>query len=97
MPTSVVIDESLMRLPEKERMEEIIRRQKRTKRFNDDFSAELKKRQEKEALIRQAEITKQKYIEQNGNPDVVDWDIDTIVGTCQDLEKNYLRLTTVSH
>jgi len=88
------MDESLMKLPEKERMEEIKRRERRAKRFNDDFSAEMKKRQEKEVLKRQAEITKQMYIEQNGNPDVVDWDQDTLVGTCQDLEKNYLRLTS---
>jgi len=94
--STIEMDESLMRLPENERMEEIKRRERRAKRFNDDYSAELKKKQEKEILKRQAEITKQMYIDQNGNPDVVDWDQDTLVGTCQDLEKNYLRLTSVS-
>ena len=29
-----------------------------------------------------------------GNPDVIDWDKFTIVGTCQKLEKSYLRLTS---
>jgi len=92
--SSMEMDESLMGLSEKERIEEIKRRKRRMERFNDDYSAEMKKRQEKEVLNRQAEITKQMYINQNGNPDVVDWDQDTLVGTCQDLEKNYLRLTS---
>lgn len=30
-----------------------------------------------------------------GNPDVIDWDEYTIVGTCPTLEKRYLRLTSV--
>ncbi|RKO99898.1 hypothetical protein CXG81DRAFT_4323, partial [Caulochytrium protostelioides] len=29
-----------------------------------------------------------------GNPDIIDWDHHTIVGTCQQLEKRYLRLTS---
>lgn len=32
---------------------------------------------------------------QEGNPDVIDWDEYTIIGTCQTLEKRYLRLTSV--
>jgi len=94
---SAELDESLKKLPEKERLEEVKRRERRAKRFNDDYAAEMKKRQENEVLKRKAEITKQMFIIQNGNPDVVDWDQDTLVGTCQDLEKNYLRLTSVSY
>jgi len=92
--STVIMDESLMKLPENERIIEIKRREMRNKRFKNDLSAEKKKRQEKEALNRQAELTKQMYIEQNGDPNVVDWDTDTLIGTCQDLEKNYMRLTS---
>ena len=95
--STVIMDESLMKLPENERIIEIKRREMRNKRFKNDLSAEKKKRQEKEALNRQAELTKQMYIEQNGDPNVVDWDTDTLIGTCQDLEKNYMRLTSVNN
>jgi hypothetical protein len=30
----------------------------------------------------------------DGNPEVIDWDKHTIIGTCQKLEKSYLRLTS---
>ncbi|KAJ3087992.1 hypothetical protein HK102_009813, partial [Quaeritorhiza haematococci] len=76
--------------------EELERREKRAKRFSStpaDLAREAREAREKawrnkkakeEALARGAE----------GNKDVIDWDVHTIVGTCMKLEKNYLRLTS---
>ena len=69
------------------------RLEQRRKRFKAQEDAHLHKRH-------RAEIESAKQRAQflaggaEGNPEVLDWDKDTIVGTCMSLEKSYLRLTS---
>jgi hypothetical protein len=65
----------------------------RLKRFAERANEETKKR--KKAQI-SAQKARQAFLlaGAEGNPDVIDWDEDTVVGTCTKLEKSYLRITS---
>lgn len=63
--------------------EETRRREKRQRRFEDSRSDTVPKK------------SKPVYTAPVFNSDVIDWDEYTIVGTSTQLEKNYLRLTSV--
>eukprot|EP00842_Homolaphlyctis_polyrhiza_P000522 jgi/Hompol1/1470/HPOL_000346-RA len=69
------------------------RREERLKRFKTDHDAEAMESYRKQQEIRKAQAA---FINAGaeGNPDVIDWDEDTIVGTSTKLEKSYLRLTS---
>jgi hypothetical protein len=75
-------------------MAERERRKERSKRFKDEDDARRKK-----AGKAQIEAERQRALfvaaGQEGNPDIIDWDKDTIIGTSKALEKSYLRLTSV--
>ena len=68
-------------------------KQSRLKRFSDKQDLENKKRKKASAY---AQKVRAAYIAAGaeGNPDVIDWDEDTVVGTCTKLEKSYLRITS---
>ncbi|KAI8591593.1 SAC3/GANP/Nin1/mts3/eIF-3 p25 family-domain-containing protein [Geranomyces variabilis] len=86
-------DSALLRLPPSQRAAELERRALRKNRFQgrDD---ELQRAKADAARI--ARRAQEAFIAAGaeGNPDVIDWDEDTIIGTCQTLEKRYLRLTS---
>ncbi|KND01324.1 uncharacterized protein SPPG_09089 [Spizellomyces punctatus DAOM BR117] len=86
-------DVMLARLPPSLRKAELERRQQRKERFKAREEEERRKNLEKQREIQRA---KEAFLRAGaeGNPDVIDWDEYTIVGTCTDLEKRYLRLTS---
>ncbi|KAJ3187452.1 hypothetical protein HDU85_006740 [Gaertneriomyces sp. JEL0708] len=92
--TSVVdSDDSLLsRLPPALRAAEINRRQQRALRFQS--SAEIERQKALQSIT--AQKAREEFLKAGaeGNPDVVDWDEHTIIGTSQQLEKRYLRLTS---
>lgn len=65
----------------------------RLKRFSEKQEAESRK---KKKALSHAQKVREAFIAAGaeGNPDVIDWDEDTVVGTCKNLEKNYLRITS---
>ncbi|KAJ8326029.1 hypothetical protein O5D80_005664 [Batrachochytrium dendrobatidis] len=69
------------------------RRNERLKRFQCDEESELSEQMRKKREISLAQAA---FVSAGaeGNPDVIDWDEFTIIGTCQKLEKPYLRLTS---
>jgi hypothetical protein len=73
-------DEDLNHLPPAQRQAEVERRQQRLKRFKMQEIIRLEQKQKA-----QMEVAKQRatFIAggQEGNPDIIDWDKDTIVGT----------------
>ncbi|KAJ3395362.1 hypothetical protein HDU92_006018 [Lobulomyces angularis] len=73
--------------------EEIERRNKRRERFESENGVR-ERTQLRQIMINKK--AKEAFIAAGaeGNPDVIDWDEDTIVGTCQKLDKSYLRLTS---
>ncbi|KAJ3038984.1 hypothetical protein HDV00_012742 [Rhizophlyctis rosea] len=86
-------DDILKKLPPSQRNAELAKRAERAKRFKTANDAVQKVKMEKR---RQSERAKEAFLAAGaeGNPDVIDWDEYTIVGTSQDLEKRYLRLTS---
>ena len=65
----------------------------RLKRFSEKQQVEDRKRKKDSAhaaKVREAFIA----AGAEGNPDVIDWDEDTVVGTFKNLEKSYLRITS---
>lgn len=77
-----------------ENPEERSKREKRMKRF-EGAQQERDKLKKKNAIISRKAQKIFLARGQEGNPDVIDWDEYTIIGTCQTLEKRYLRLTSV--
>ena len=73
--------------------EEMELRASRLKRFNERAEQEAKRR--KSAQI-SANKAREAFLKAGaeGNPDVIDWDEDTVIGTCKKLEKSYLRITS---
>ncbi|KAJ3025819.1 hypothetical protein HK097_006588, partial [Rhizophlyctis rosea] len=86
-------DELLKKLPPSQRKAELSKREERAKRFK---SAQDELQRSKAAQRRQSERARDAFLAAGaeGNPDVIDWDEYTIVGTSQTLEKKYLRLTS---
>jgi len=74
--------------------EERRKREKRARRFEEEAAAVHSKKSESESMQRK-NLTQRKMIEVTGDPNVIDWDEHTIVGTSTQLEKPYLRLTSV--
>ncbi|KAI8994409.1 SAC3/GANP/Nin1/mts3/eIF-3 p25 family-domain-containing protein, partial [Gaertneriomyces semiglobifer] len=72
--------------------DEINRRQQRALRFQS--SAEIERQKALQSIT--AQKAREEFLKAGaeGNPDVVDWDEHTIIGTSQQLEKRYLRLTS---
>lgn len=87
-------DEALSHLVPAQRAAEIARRTQRSKRFKaqEDLRSELQSRAQSEVAHQRAHFLAGG---QEGNPDIIDWDKDTILGTCTKLDKSYLRLTSV--
>ena len=73
--------------------DEVERREQRAKRF-EGASEERKRWEREQAYINRRAREEFLAAGADGNPDIIDWDVDTIVGTCQTLEKRYLRLTS---
>jgi hypothetical protein len=72
---------------------ESVKREERAKRFH--FEIEEREREEREKK-RKNELAKIQFLKLGkDNKDIIDWDEHTVVGTCQNLEKRYLRLTDV--
>ncbi|KAI9146132.1 SAC3/GANP/Nin1/mts3/eIF-3 p25 family-domain-containing protein [Paraphysoderma sedebokerense] len=69
--------------------EELLKRQKRAKRFADDHEAF---HQEKRKASASSRRTQREYVDLHKDL-IPEWDSNTLVGTCQTLEKPYLRLT----
>lgn len=65
----------------------------RQKRFGDRAVQEAKKRKKAQVSVLKA---REAFLlaGAQGNPDVIDWDEDTVIGTCKSLEKSYLRITS---
>ena len=65
----------------------------RQKRFGDRAAQEAKKRKKAQVSVLKA---REAFLlaGAQGNPDVIDWDEDTVIGTCKSLEKSYLRITS---
>lgn len=65
----------------------------RLKRFSEKQEVESRKKKKESA---HAQKVREAFIAAGaeGNPDVIDWDEDTVVGTCKKLEKSYLRITS---
>ncbi len=65
----------------------------RQKRFGDRADQEAKKRKKAQVSVIKA---REAFLlaGAQGNPDVIDWDEDTVIGTCKSLEKSYLRITS---
>ena len=68
-------------------------KQSRLKRFAEKIEAESRK---KKKALSHAQKVREAFIAAGaeGNPEVIDWDEDTVVGTCKNLEKSYLRITS---
>lgn len=101
MPIASVRDSSdeddtaeLAHLPASQRAIELERRQQRRKRFKKQDDQRLKLASKSQLDIAK---TRSAFLAagQQGNPEIIDWDKDTIVGTSSQLEKSYLRLTSV--
>ncbi|KAI8817556.1 SAC3/GANP/Nin1/mts3/eIF-3 p25 family-domain-containing protein [Fimicolochytrium jonesii] len=86
-------DAMLMKLPPSLRNAEIARRKARKDRFGGREAEEKRIKQEKEREVKRAQEAFLKAGAE-GNPDVLDWDEFTIIGTSTQLEKRYLRLTS---
>jgi hypothetical protein len=82
-------NEDLANLSEQQRTEEIKKREQRSQRFDADFNSMQQKMKKKQ--IYQPNQGRMNF---GGNPDAVDWNETTIIGTCAELEKSYLRLTS---
>ncbi|KAJ3279535.1 hypothetical protein HK104_001385 [Borealophlyctis nickersoniae] len=83
-------DETLKKLPPSQRQKEIEKRKERAKRFKTDDRKTRENKERENRRVREAFLA----AGAEGNPDVIDWDEYTIVGTCKKLEKRYLRLTS---
>lgn len=72
---------------------ELARRQRRRKRFTEQekIRKDAETRDRKDAARQKASFIARG---QEGNPDVIDWDKETIIGSCTKLTKPYLRLTS---
>ncbi|KAI8906630.1 SAC3/GANP/Nin1/mts3/eIF-3 p25 family-domain-containing protein [Powellomyces hirtus] len=82
-----------MRLPPSQRAAELERRESRKSRFQGRDVERLRQKQETARVVKRAQ---EAFLAAGaeGNPDVIDWDEYTIIGTCTQLEKRYLRLTS---
>ncbi|KAI8911175.1 SAC3/GANP/Nin1/mts3/eIF-3 p25 family-domain-containing protein [Entophlyctis helioformis] len=88
-------DQSLAHLPPSLRAAEIERRDERLKRFKAREDEEARDRARREREVEEARRANLRSLaDGEENPDVADWDENTIVGTCTKLEKSYLRLTS---
>jgi len=78
--------------------EDLERKEKRARRFEAAFAVEREKKKKADLQRRQADLLQSAAAMrgQEGNPDVIDWDQWTLIGTCTNLEKRYLRLTSVN-
>ncbi|KAJ3004654.1 hypothetical protein HKX48_001110, partial [Thoreauomyces humboldtii] len=86
-------DTSLLRLPPSQRNAELAKRQQRKGRFEGPAEEMARLKTEKDLEVKRAQAAFLRAGAE-GNPDVIDWDKFTIIGTSTDLEKRYLRLTS---
>jgi len=72
---------------------ELVKRAQREQRFNEQEAGRTARLHTQNIINKRA---KDAFIAAGaeGNPDVLDWDIHTIIGTCTKLDKSYLRLTS---
>ena len=68
-------------------------RASRLERFQSQAAQEALKKSRNESISKRA---REMFLlaGQEGNPDVIDWDEETIIWTCTNLEKSYLRITS---
>ncbi|KAJ3323284.1 hypothetical protein HDV06_002052 [Boothiomyces sp. JEL0866] len=85
-------DSDMSHLTPVEREIETKRREHRRNRFKADKDEHLSKERKKKQQSERFERERQEY--GDDHQDFVNWDGVSIIGTCQDLEKPYLRLTS---
>ncbi|KAI9199434.1 SAC3/GANP domain protein [Polychytrium aggregatum] len=79
--------------PSVEDFNEQTKREQRAKRFQESYEQEKRQTIQNQTISKRAKMAAISAGAE-GNPDVIDWDEHTIVGTSTQLEKRYLRLTS---